>query len=82
MAKRRLDGASTETLMFELNRDASESRHHFYSIVAAVWISSEVPQEWRDVTIKVLRKNDRAERRGYRNDSLVAHAATFSSSKS
>ena len=56
----------------------SDSSHEilpaFYGIIVAVWMTGKVPQEWKDATIKVLHKKDRAECGNYRSPSLVAHA--------
>ena len=57
----------------------SDSSHEillaFHDIIVAVWMTEEVPQEWKDATIKVLHKTkDRAECSNYRGLSLVAHA--------
>ena len=57
----------------------SDSSHEillvFYDIIVAVWMTGEVPQEWKDATIKVLhKKKDRTECSSYRDLSLVAHA--------
>ena len=47
----------------------------FHDIIVAVWMTGEVPQEWKDATIKVVRKKkDRTECSNYRGLSLVAHA--------
>ncbi|CAN0066575.1 unnamed protein product, partial [Sphacelaria rigidula] len=54
----------------------AEILYHFHDLVSAVWTSGEVPQEWKDVTIKVLHKKlDRAQCSNYRGISLVAHTA-------
>ena len=47
-----------------------------FHIIVAVWMTGEVPQEWKDATIKVLHKKDRTECSNYRGLSLVAHAGT------
>ena len=57
----------------------SDSSHEillaFHDIIVAVWMTGEVPQEWKDATIKVLhKKKDRTECSSYRGLSLVAHA--------
>ena len=57
----------------------SDSSHEillaFHDIIVAVWMTGEVPQEWKDATIKVLhKKKDRTECSNYRGLSLVAHA--------
>ena len=57
----------------------SDSSHEillaFHGIIVAVWMTGEVPQEWKDATIKVLhKKRDRTECSNYRGLSLVAHA--------
>ena len=70
------DGLPAELLKLGLNGEAPEILYHFHSIVYQVWISGEVPQEWKDVTVKVLhKKKDRTECGNYRGISLVAHAA-------
>ena len=43
-------------------------------IIVAVWMAEEVPQEWKNTTIKVLHKKDRTECGDYRGLSLVAYA--------
>ena len=50
------DGLPAELLKPGLNGEALEILYHFHSIVSQVWISSEVPQKWKDVTFRVLRK--------------------------
>ena len=46
-----------------------------FHIIVAVWMTGEVPQEWKDATIKVLhKKKDRTRCSNYRGLSLVAHA--------
>ena len=56
----------------------SDSSHEIllaFHIIGAVWMTREVPQEWKDATIKALRKKkDRTECSNYRSLSLVAHA--------
>ena len=39
-----------------LNGEAPAILYHFHSIVSQVWISAEVPQKWRGVTVTVLHK--------------------------
>ena len=70
------DGLPAELLKLGLNGGTPEILYHFHSIVSQVWISGEVPQEWRGVTITVLhKKKDKTECGNYRGISLVAHAA-------
>ena len=70
------DGLPAELLDLGLNGEAPEILYHFHSIISQVWISGEVPQDWRDVTVTVLhKKKDRTEYGSYRGVSLVAHAA-------
>ena len=65
------DGLPAELLKLGLNGEAPEILYHFHSIVSQVWISGEVPQEWKDVTVKVLhKKKDRTECGNYRGISL------------
>ncbi|CAM9169537.1 unnamed protein product [Sphacelaria rigidula] len=61
-----------------LNGEASETLYHYHSIVSAVWTSREVPQECKDVTIKVPHEKKKGTECGnYRGISLVAHAAVL-----
>lgn len=47
----------------------------FHHILVNVWITGEVPQQWKDAIIKVLyKKKDRTDCNNYRGISLVAHA--------
>ena len=56
----------------------SDSSHEIllaFHIIMAIWMTGEVPQEWKYATIKVLhKKKDRTECSNYRGLSLVAHA--------
>ena len=48
---------------------------HFHAILVRVWRGEEVPQEWKDATIKVLyKKSDRSDCNNFRGISLVDHA--------
>ncbi|CAM9787503.1 unnamed protein product, partial [Sphacelaria rigidula] len=70
------DGIPADILKPGLNGEASDILYHFHDIVSAVWTSGEVPQEWKDVTIKVLhKKQGRTQGSNYRGVSLVAHTA-------
>ena len=58
-----------------LKLDNTEFRWRFHSILVSVWRTGEVPQQWKDATIKVLhKKKDRSDCNNYRAISLVAHA--------
>ena len=47
----------------------------FHNILVNVWLTGEVPQQWKDAIIKVLhKKKDRTDCNNYRGISLVAHA--------
>ena len=47
----------------------------FYAILVKVWNGGEVPQQWKDATIKVLyKKSDRPNCNNYREISLLSHA--------
>ena len=49
--------------------------YDFHAIIVAVWQTGEVPQQWKDATIKVLfKKGDMMECGNFRGISLVAHA--------
>ena len=48
---------------------------HFHAILGRVWRGEEIPQEWKDATIKVLhKKSDRSDCNNFRGISLVSHA--------
>ena len=64
-----------ELLKLGLSDSSHEILLPFHDIIVAVWMTGEVPKEWKDATIKVLRKKkDRTECSNYRGLSLVAHA--------
>ena len=68
------DELPAELLKFGLSDSSHEILLAFH-IIVAVWMTGEVLQEWKDVTINVLHKSkDRAECSNYRSLSLVAHA--------
>ena len=47
----------------------------FHAILVEVWNGGEVPQQWKDTTIKVLyKKSDRSNCNNYRGISLLSHA--------
>ena len=47
----------------------------FHTILVEVWTGGEVPQQWKDATIKVLcKKSDRSNCNNYRGISLLSHA--------
>ena len=69
------DELPTEVLKLGLSDSSHEILLAFHDIIVAVWMTGEVPQEWKDATIKVLhKKKDRTECSNYRGLSLVAHA--------
>ena len=46
----------------------------FHAILVEVWNRGEVPQQWKDTTIKVLyKKSDRSNCNNYRGISLLSH---------
>ena len=48
---------------------------HFHAILVRVWRGEEIPQEWKDATIKVLHnKSDRFDCNSFQGISLVFHA--------
>ena len=64
-----------EPLKLGLSDCSHEILLAFHGIIVAVWMTGEVPQEWKDATIKVLyKKKDRTECSNYRGLSLVALA--------
>ena len=47
----------------------------FHAILVKAWTGGEVPQQWKDATIKVLyKKSDRSNCNNYRGISLLSHA--------
>ena len=69
------DELPAELLKLGLSDNSHEILLVFHDIIVAVWMTGEVPQEWRDATINILhKKKDRTECSNYRGLSLVAHA--------
>ena len=69
------DELPAELLKLGLSDSSHEILLAFHDIIVAVWMTGEVPQEWKNATIKVLhKKKDRTECSNYRGLSLVAHA--------
>ena len=69
------DELPAELLKLGLSDSSHEILLAFHDVIVAVWMTGEVPQEWKDATIKVLHKKmDRIECSNYRGLSLVAHA--------
>ena len=69
------DELPVEIFKFGLPDSSNEILLAFLDIIVAVWMTGEVPQEWKDATIKVLhKKKDRTVYSNYRGLSLVAHA--------
>ncbi|CAM9836656.1 unnamed protein product [Sphacelaria rigidula] len=69
------DGIPAEILKLGHNGEASDILYHFHDIVSAVWASGEVPQEWKDIIIKVLHKKQGRKDPVYspRNRKIVAN---------
>ena len=69
------DELPAELLKLGLSDSSHEILLAFHDIIVAVWMRGEVPQEWKDATIKVLhKKKDWTECSNYRDLSMVAHA--------
>ena len=69
------DELPAELLKLGFSDSSQEILLAFHDIIVAVWMTGEVPQEWKDAAIKVLhKKKDRTECSNYRGPSLVAHA--------
>ena len=69
------DELPAELLKLGLSDSSYEILLAFHDIIVGVWMTGEVPQEWKDATINVLhKKKDRIEWSNYRDLSLVAHA--------
>ncbi|CAB1104154.1 unnamed protein product [Ectocarpus sp. CCAP 1310/34] len=68
------DDLPAELIKLFLDGDRGFLRE-FHAIVVDVWQTGNVPQQWKDATIKVLfKKGDTMECGNYRGISLVAHA--------
>ena len=50
------DELPVELLKLGLSDSSHEILLAFHGIIVAVWMTGEAPQEWKDATIKVLRK--------------------------
>ena len=50
------DELPAELLKLELSDSSHEILLAFHDIIVAVWMTGEVPQEWKDATIKFLHK--------------------------
>ena len=78
MANWKAPGA--ESLLVELLKLDDPTREpvllgHFHVILVRVWREEEIPQEWKDATIKVLyKKSDQSDCNNFRGISLVSHA--------
>ena len=69
------DELPVELLKLGLCESSHEILLAFHGLILAVWMTGEVPQEWKDATINVLhKKKGRTECSNYRRLSLVAHA--------
>ena len=54
-------------------------KHFLHAILVRVWRGEEIPQEWKDATIKLLhKKSDRSDCNNFREISLVFHAGKVS----
>ena len=78
------DELPAELLKLGLSDSSHEILLAFHGTVVAVWMTGEVPQEWKDATIKVLqyKKKDRTECSNYRGLSLWWRILARFSSKS
>ena len=57
-----------------LKIDHPEFIRYFHNLLVNVWRTGDVPQQWKDATVKVLHKNkDRSDCNNYRGISLGAH---------
>ena len=69
------DELPTELRKFGFSDSSHEILLALHGIIVALWVTGEVPQEWKDASIKVLhKKKARTECSNYRALSLVAHA--------
>ena len=69
------DSLSVEILKLDDPTRESVVLKHFHAILVRVWRGEEIPQEWKDATIKVLhKKSHRSDCNNFREISLVSHA--------
>ena len=69
------DELPAELLTLGLSDSSHEIWLAFHDIIGAVWVTGEVPQEWKHAIIQILHKKmDRTECSNYRGLFLVAHA--------
>ena len=69
------DELPAELLKLGLSDSSHEMLLPFHDIIVAVWMTGEVPHEWKDAIKNVLhKKKDRTEYSNYKGLSLVAHA--------
>ena len=58
-----------------LKIDHREFTRYFHSLLVNVWRTGDVPEQWKDATIKVLyKKKGRSDCNNYQEISLVAHS--------
>ena len=58
-----------------LKIDHPEFIRYFHNVLVNVWRTGDVPQQWKDATIKFLhKKKDHSDCNNYRGISLVAHS--------
>ena len=58
-----------------LKLDHPEFIRYLHDLLVNAWSTGDVPQPWKDATIKVLhKKKDRSDRNKYRGMSLAAHS--------
>ena len=61
-----------------LKIDHPQFIRYFHNLLVNMWRTGDVPQLWKDTTIKVLhKKKDRSDCNYYRGISLVAHSGTI-----
>ena len=65
-----------------LKLDDPDILQQIHSILSAVWREGEVPQQWKDATIKVLhKKKGRSDCSNYREIAPVSHMPAKGASK-
>ena len=71
----RSDELPAELLKLGLSDSSHEILLALHGIIVAVWMTTKVPQEWKDAAIKLQhKKKDRTECGNYRGFSSMAHA--------
>ena len=68
-----------DIFVYILQLDHPEFIRYFHNLLVSVWRTGDVPQQWKDATIKVLhKKKDRSDCNNHRGISLLPTQAKCS----